>query len=96
MLQGVLAVPRADRARVIVEPDRAAAIGLAVTMAGKGDVVLVAGKGHETGQYVEGAVLPFDDREDTAAALAHRLDHAGPDHAGGGHAGGGHARGDLP
>jgi len=91
MLQGVLAVPRADRARVIVEPDRAAAIGLAVTMAGKGDVVLVAGKGHETGQYVEGAVLPFDDREVTAAALAHRLDRAGPDHAGGGHAGG-----DLP
>jgi hypothetical protein len=46
-------------------------------------------------------VLPFDDREVTADALAHRLDHAGPDHAGpdhagGGHAGGGHAGGDLP
>jgi UDP-N-acetylmuramoyl-L-alanyl-D-glutamate--2,6-diaminopimelate ligase len=57
---------------VIVEPDRAAAIALAVGMAGKGDVVLVAGKGHETGQYVEGNVLPFDDREVTAAALARR------------------------
>jgi hypothetical protein len=38
-------------------------------MAGKGDVVLVAGKGHETGQYVAGTVLPFDDRTVTAAAL---------------------------
>jgi UDP-N-acetylmuramoyl-L-alanyl-D-glutamate--2,6-diaminopimelate ligase len=41
-------------------------------MAGKGDVVLVAGKGHETGQYVAGTVLPFDDRAATAAALARR------------------------
>jgi hypothetical protein len=32
----------------------------------------VAGKGHETGQYVAGAVLPFDDRAVTAAALAQR------------------------
>jgi UDP-N-acetylmuramoyl-L-alanyl-D-glutamate--2,6-diaminopimelate ligase len=72
MLHGVLGVPQAGRARVIVEPDRAAAIDLAVAMAGKGDVVLVAGKGHETGQYVAGAVLPFDDRAVTAAALARR------------------------
>jgi UDP-N-acetylmuramoyl-L-alanyl-D-glutamate--2,6-diaminopimelate ligase len=69
MLQGVLGVPQGQRARVIIEPDRAAAIGLAAGLAGKGDVVLVAGKGHETGQYVGGAVLPFDDREVTAAAL---------------------------
>jgi UDP-N-acetylmuramoyl-L-alanyl-D-glutamate--2,6-diaminopimelate ligase len=55
---------------VIIEPDRAAAIELAATMAGKGDVVLVAGKGHETGQYVGGTVLPFDDAVVTAAALA--------------------------
>ena len=72
MLQGVLGVPQAARARVIVEPDRAAAIGLAASLAGKGDVVLVAGKGHETGQYVAGTVLPFDDRVVTAAALARR------------------------
>ena len=71
MLQGVLGVPQAQRARVIIEPDRAAAIELAAGLAGKGDVVLVAGKGHETGQYVGGAVLPFDDREVTAAALRH-------------------------
>jgi len=74
MLQGVLGVPQGERARVIIEPDRAAAIDLAITLAGKGDVVLVAGKGHETGQYVGGAVLPFDDSEVLAAALAR---HAG-------------------
>jgi UDP-N-acetylmuramoyl-L-alanyl-D-glutamate--2,6-diaminopimelate ligase len=69
MLQGVLEVPQGERARVIIEPDRAAAIGLAAGLAGKGDVVLIAGKGHETGQYVAGNVLPFDDREVAAAAL---------------------------
>jgi UDP-N-acetylmuramoyl-L-alanyl-D-glutamate--2,6-diaminopimelate ligase len=69
MLDGVLSVPQADRARVIVEPDRAAAITQAVTLAAPGDVIVVAGKGHETGQYVAGAVLPFDDRAVTASAL---------------------------
>jgi UDP-N-acetylmuramoyl-L-alanyl-D-glutamate--2,6-diaminopimelate ligase len=69
MLAGVLSVPRAERARVIIEPDRAAAIGQAVALAAPGDVVVVAGKGHETGQYVAGAVLPFDDRQVTAEAL---------------------------
>jgi UDP-N-acetylmuramoyl-L-alanyl-D-glutamate--2,6-diaminopimelate ligase len=72
MLAGALDVPEQRRAHVIVEPDRAAAIGLAVTAAGKGDVLLVAGKGHERGQYVRGAVLPFDDREVTAEALRRR------------------------
>ena len=62
-------VPAEERARVIVEPDRAAAITQAVALAAPGDVIVVAGKGHETGQYVAGAVLPFDDRKVTAAAL---------------------------
>ena len=75
MLNGVLGVPQGERARVIIEPDRAAAIDLGVGLAGKGDVVLVAGKGHETGQYVGGTVLPFDDVAVTAEALAR---HAGP------------------
>ena len=74
MLHGVLGVPHGERARLIIEPERAAAIDLAVAMAGKGDVVLVAGKGHETGQYVGAAVLPFDDAVVTAEALAR---HAG-------------------
>jgi UDP-N-acetylmuramoyl-L-alanyl-D-glutamate--2,6-diaminopimelate ligase len=77
MLDGVLSVPQDDRARVIVEPDRAAAIAQAVGLAAPGDVIVVAGKGHETGQYVAGAVLPFDDREVTAAALE-RLAKAEP------------------
>jgi folylpolyglutamate synthase/dihydropteroate synthase len=72
MLDCVLSVPQDERARVIMEPDRAAAIAQAVALATPGDVIVVAGKGHETGQYVAGAVLPFDDRQVTAAALAQR------------------------
>ena len=41
--------------------DRRAAIAEAIKMAGAGDIVLVAGKGHETGQIVGELVLPFDD-----------------------------------
>jgi UDP-N-acetylmuramoyl-L-alanyl-D-glutamate--2,6-diaminopimelate ligase len=73
MLDGVLTVPERDRARIIVEPDRGAAIDLAVAMADKGDVVVVAGKGHERGQYVGHTVIPFDDREVAAGALTRRL-----------------------
>ncbi len=72
MLAGALTVPVAQRAHVIVEPDRAAAIDLAVAGAGKEDVVLIAGKGHERGQYLAATVIPFDDREVAAAALRHR------------------------
>lgn len=45
-----------------VEPDRRAAIALAVERAGPGDAVVVAGKGHETGQEANGVLTPFDDR----------------------------------
>ncbi|NUP02946.1 MAG: UDP-N-acetylmuramoyl-L-alanyl-D-glutamate--2,6-diaminopimelate ligase [Nonomuraea sp.] len=69
MMEGALAVPRSDRAHVIIEPDREAAIGLAVGRAGRGDVIVVAGKGHEQGQYVSGEVIPFDDREVVAEAI---------------------------
>ncbi|WP_184889596.1 UDP-N-acetylmuramoyl-L-alanyl-D-glutamate--2,6-diaminopimelate ligase [Sphaerisporangium siamense] len=72
MLQGVLRVPGRDRAHVIMEPDRAAAIGLAIGRARPGDVVVVAGKGHEQGQYVAGEVLPFDDRQVVAEAISRR------------------------
>jgi UDP-N-acetylmuramoyl-L-alanyl-D-glutamate--2,6-diaminopimelate ligase len=74
MLEGVLTVPPGERARVVVEPDRAAAINYAIGMADKGDVVVVAGKGHERGQYVAGTVLPFDDSEVAGAALRARED----------------------
>jgi UDP-N-acetylmuramoyl-L-alanyl-D-glutamate--2,6-diaminopimelate ligase len=52
--------------------DRAEAIRAAVAMMGRGDVVLVAGKGHETGQIVGKTVLPFSDHEVVAAALSQR------------------------
>ncbi len=46
-----------------VMPDRAAAIAHAVSSAASGDCVLVAGKGHETGQTERGVVVPFSDRD---------------------------------
>jgi UDP-N-acetylmuramoyl-L-alanyl-D-glutamate--2,6-diaminopimelate ligase len=52
-----------DRDRVEVEPDRAAAIRLGISLAEPGDMVIVAGKGHETYQIIGDEVLPFDDRE---------------------------------
>jgi UDP-N-acetylmuramoyl-L-alanyl-D-glutamate--2,6-diaminopimelate ligase len=54
---------------VEVEPDRAAAIGQAVEAARPGDVVLIAGKGHEQGQESAGKTVPFDDREVARDAL---------------------------
>lgn len=72
MMEGALRVPQHDRAHVIIEPDRAAAIGLAIARAGQGDVIVVAGKGHEQGQYISGEVIPFDDREVVAEAIAAR------------------------
>jgi UDP-N-acetylmuramoyl-L-alanyl-D-glutamate--2,6-diaminopimelate ligase len=60
MLAGV---PADHRAEVLEIGDRRAAIAAAVGLARPGDTVLVAGKGHETGQEVAGVVTPFDDRE---------------------------------
>ncbi len=49
-------------AAVMVEPDRRAAIACAVSAAVAGDVVVIAGKGHETTQVAGGVAVPFDDR----------------------------------
>ena len=51
-----------DSTPLVVELDRHQAIAFALDRAGPGDVVLVAGKGHEATQVVGDAVLPFDDR----------------------------------
>jgi UDP-N-acetylmuramoyl-L-alanyl-D-glutamate--2,6-diaminopimelate ligase len=47
---------------VEIDPDRRSAIARAIGLAEAGDVVVIAGKGHEQGQEVEGTVHPFDDR----------------------------------
>jgi UDP-N-acetylmuramoyl-L-alanyl-D-glutamate--2,6-diaminopimelate ligase len=54
---------------VDVELDRQRAIERAIAMAGEGDFILVAGKGHELGQEVAGRVLPFDDLAVTRETL---------------------------
>jgi len=52
-----------------VEPDRREAIASAVEAAGEGDVVVIAGKGHEQGQQFADRTIPFDDREVARDAL---------------------------
>jgi UDP-N-acetylmuramoyl-L-alanyl-D-glutamate--2,6-diaminopimelate ligase len=52
-----------------VEPDREAAIALALDRAEEGDVVVIAGKGHEQGQEFADRTVPFDDREVARDAL---------------------------
>jgi UDP-N-acetylmuramoyl-L-alanyl-D-glutamate--2,6-diaminopimelate ligase len=52
-----------------VEPDRREAIARAVADAGEGDVVVIAGKGHEQGQQFADCTIPFDDREVAREAL---------------------------
>jgi len=53
-----------------IEPDRAAAISIALGAAKAGDVVLIAGKGHEKEQILAGRTIAFDDAEVARAALA--------------------------
>lgn len=60
------------------EPDRARAIRVALDGIGPHDVVVVAGKGHETGQRFADRTEPFDDREQVVAALAGLGPAAGP------------------
>ena len=49
--------------RYVVEPDRRAAIALAMDLAAPGDVVILCGKGHETYQEIGSKTLPLDERE---------------------------------
>ncbi|NBE55527.1 UDP-N-acetylmuramoyl-L-alanyl-D-glutamate--2,6-diaminopimelate ligase [Streptomyces boluensis] len=71
MLAGAAEVPVHERGDVQVFEDRAAAIASAVHRARPGDTVLVAGKGHEQGQDINGVVRPFDDRDVLRAAIQH-------------------------
>ncbi len=58
--------------KITIEPDRRAAIRMAINMAEAGDVVLLAGKGHENYQIVGTVKHHFDDVEEAEAALAER------------------------
>ena len=55
---------------VEIDPDRRSAIERAIGLAEPGDVVVIAGKGHEQGQEIAGTVHPFDDRAVAREALA--------------------------
>jgi UDP-N-acetylmuramoyl-L-alanyl-D-glutamate--2,6-diaminopimelate ligase len=54
---------------VEIDPDRRSAINRVIELAEPGDVVVIAGKGHEQGQEIGGETLPFDDREVAREAL---------------------------
>ncbi len=58
----VQGVPDGYRDRVVTEPDRRQAFRAAFDLAEAGDVVVIAGKGHETTQTIGSSVVPFDDR----------------------------------
>ena len=62
----VLAVPRWLGSPQV----QLSAIDLAVSMLGAGDAVLIAGKGHETGQVIKGVTHPFSDQDVARAALS--------------------------
>lgn len=63
-------IQAAGRKNYRIVLDRRQAIREAVSFARAGDIVLIAGKGHETNQLVKGASIPFDDREAAREALA--------------------------
>lgn len=66
--EGARAVGRAQVQQIA---DRREAILEAITTSRAGDIVVIAGKGHETGQEIAGIVHPFDDGDEARAALAH-------------------------
>ncbi|HEX3946465.1 MAG TPA: cyanophycin synthetase, partial [Acidimicrobiales bacterium] len=73
VLAGVDAAPAAVAGgRLVVDPDRRRAIVAAVADARPGDLLIVAGKGHETVQEIGADRLPFDDRLVAAGAVADR------------------------
>ena len=69
IIEDALAGVREANAECIVEPDRAAAIELAIRAARPGDIVLLAGKGHEKLQVLRDRTVPFDDVEVAAKIL---------------------------
>src|SRR5213078_1466380 len=76
--RGITADTKKDAGqRLLTIVDRRAAIEKAIELAGAGDVVLVAGKGHEKYQAIGDRTLPFDDVEVARQALARRRARSG-------------------
>jgi len=71
IIPGLQAVENSHYAKII---DRREAIHQAIYLAKKGDLVIIAGKGHETYQLVKGQVLEFDDRQVAAEFLKGRIE----------------------
>ncbi len=69
IIQDALPGLLATGTKFVAEPDRARAIRLAVEEARPGDIVLLAGKGHEKEQVLHDRTIPFDDAEVAAAAI---------------------------
>jgi UDP-N-acetylmuramoyl-L-alanyl-D-glutamate--2,6-diaminopimelate ligase len=61
-----------ESCEVHMEIDRAKAIASAISMAGRGDIVVIAGKGHEATQEVAGVHYPFNDVDVAKSALSHK------------------------
>ncbi|AOF85398.1 UDP-N-acetylmuramyl-tripeptide synthetase family protein [Hydrogenophaga sp. RAC07] len=75
---GQMIVGLSQPGAALVEPDRAAAIAMAVARAQAADVVLIAGKGHEDYQDIHGVKTPFSDRVHARLALAARAAQGAP------------------
>ena len=73
VLLGAMSLAPEERGEVRNVEGRANAISEAVRWAQDGDVVLVAGKGHETGQEIGGVKYPFDDRVVLADAIDRKI-----------------------
>ncbi len=69
IIEQIVTGARRGQGRFEVEPDRRAAIRLAVSDAKPGDSVVIAGKGHESGQQFQNGTVPFDDRVVAAEEL---------------------------
>ena len=66
-------IEKADERKVLRISDRKTAIRMAISLANKADVILVAGKGHETYQEISGIKHPFDDKQILQEFLLHNI-----------------------
>jgi UDP-N-acetylmuramyl-tripeptide synthetase len=78
VLRGITVKTRRDANQVLTIVDRRAAISKAIEVAKPGDLVLIAGKGHEKYQVIGDRTLPFDDVAVAREALARRGTNSGP------------------